>query len=532
MTIPLLLALLSLALVPLAWLLAAERRKVEELASRVKALQDMNLRLETMKGRVESVLHYTMDPLVAQQVIAGQLRNEKRRITVLFADLEGFTARSETMPPEVSVAELNRLFSAMEPVLRTYRGHLDKYIGDGMMAEFGVPHLVSRHALMGAIAGLKMQERMREGDFPWRMRIGIANGPALVGLMGSESRKNYTALGDTVNLASRLQAFSAAGGVCVDSHTHEAVSRWFHARRIRKGLSPYEADRLEEKLSALRELVRVTGSAEHCLEAAKICLALGDPGGALDYQRKALALDPQRAYALDDALGRSVLTCEELTHVDIKGKKDRIAAFELLGLRDPLDDHLRVPRAAVRLFEELSEGLPLPAEVLLPLEALEGAMGHAKVTAALSALLARAAGFDEPEQRDALWAGYCHDIGKRNVPESLIGSDRVSTLRPQDRQILDSHAPEGVRVIRDLALPVRPCVEEAVAAHHAPWAEAPVLARIVALAEEYEDLTGWRPEHEPWEPWCALAELGRGVSEGRLDPKLGAVFLRALESEL
>lgn len=514
-----------------AWVAHRERVKAAALAERNRALQDMNQRLETMKSRVESVLHYTMDPVVAQMVIHQQLRNEKRRITVLFADLEGFTTRSETQAPEVSVAELNRMYSSMEPILRQYRGHLDKYIGDGMMAEFGVPHLVQRHALLGTLAGLKMQEQMRSGAFPWRMRIGIANGPALVGLMGSEHRKNYTALGDTVNLASRLQAFAPAGGVCVDQNCHEAVARWFHTRRIRKGLAPFEADRLEEKLGALRELIRVTGSAEHCLEAAKICLSLGDPAGALEYQRKALQLDPKRGRSLEEGL-HGVLTCEEKEHVDVRGKRERIAAFEVLGLKDPFDDHVRVPRAAVRLYEELAEGLPLPGETLLPLEALEGCLGHAKVTAALAAMLARAAGLDDQEQRDALWAGYLHDIGKRNVPEYLLGGERLAQLRPQDREILESHAAEGRRVVEELRLPVRAPVLDAVAKHHEPWTDAPLLGRIVQLAEEYEELTAWRPDHEPWEPWCAVGELGRQVSEGRFDPKLGAVFLRLLEAEL
>lgn len=513
------------------WFAYRESLKGAALSEKNKALQDMNQRLEAMKSRVESVLHYTMDPVVAQMVIHQQLRNEKRRITVLFADLEGFTTRSETMAPEVSVAELNRMYSSMEPILRRYRGHLDKYIGDGMMAEFGVPHLVRRHALLGTIAGLKMQERMKEGDFPWRMRIGIANGPALVGLMGSDHRKNYTALGDTVNLASRLQAFAPPGGVCIDQNAHEAVSRWFNTRRIRKGLAPYEADRLEEKLGALKELIRVTGSVEHCLEAAKICLSLGDPSGALEFQRKALQLDPKRGRSIEEGL-HGVLTCEEKEHVDVRGKRDRIAAFEVLGLRDPFDDHLRVPRAAVRVFEELSQGLPLPADVLLPVEALEGCLGHAKISAALCALLGRALGLDEKEQREALWAGYLHDIGKRNIPEYLLGGDRMAQLRPQDREIIQSHAGESRRVASELGLPVQAHVLEAVARHHENWSEAPLLSRMVQLCEEYEELTAWRPDHEPWEPWCAVGEIGRQITEGRFDPKVGAVFLRTLENEL
>jgi class 3 adenylate cyclase len=280
-----------------------------------------------MNAKVEAVLHYTMDPVVAKLVINRQLRNEKREITVLFADLENFTTHMETVPPEVAVSDLNRLFTSMEPILTLYKGHLDKYIGDGMMAEFGVPYFSESHALLASLAGLKMQARMAQRDFPWKMRLGISTGPALVGLMGSDNRKNYTALGDTVNLASRLQALCPVGGVCVDERTHKAVARWFHTRRIRAGLSTLEIQKLEDDLAALDELLNIAPRVDHCLRAAELCALLGEPKRALEYERKALELEPSKAESIQRSVGRLMLSGEENSQIHVKGKKRPVAAF-------------------------------------------------------------------------------------------------------------------------------------------------------------------------------------------------------------
>ncbi|MBI4133826.1 MAG: adenylate/guanylate cyclase domain-containing protein, partial [Candidatus Terrybacteria bacterium] len=170
-----------------------------KLAGANKALEQKQSALETAKARVEAVLFSMVDPVVARLIIDRKLRNEKRPLTVLFADLANFTEQSERRTPESVINDLNRLFSAMEPVILRYHGHLDKYLGDGILVEFGIPQSVQNHALLGALAALKMQERMASGRFPWKMRVGIASGASLVGLVGSEQRKNYTAIGDTVN---------------------------------------------------------------------------------------------------------------------------------------------------------------------------------------------------------------------------------------------------------------------------------------------------------------------------------------------
>ncbi|MBI4346680.1 MAG: HD domain-containing protein [Elusimicrobia bacterium] len=516
----------------------------EELKATNQRLEEKNLVLEGTKTKVEAVLHYTMDPLVARLVINRQLRNEKREISVLFADLENFTQHMETVAPEASVRDLNRLFTSMEPILSLYKGHLDKYIGDGLMAEFGVPYFAEQQSALAALAGLKMQARMAQRDFPWKMRVGIATGPALVGLMGSENRKNYTAIGDTVNLASRLQAKCPIGGVCVDEKTHEQISRWFHTRRIRNGMSPTEAQRLEDNLAALDELLRLAPRVEHCLRAAEICALLGERDRALGYERRALELEPKKADEIHQSMGRVMISGDDHAHLPIKGKRNGVAAFEVLGMRDPLDDVARIPRPVARLYEELAALVRLPVDSILPLEAAEGSIGHGQVTAALAAALADAMGFGERERRDAFLAGYIHDIGKKNVPDTLLSKrNRAGDLAPTEREALRSHAEEAEPVLRELGLPINDTILAAVTQHHERFdgagypkgvkgADIAVLARVIHICDEYEALTAWRSYHEPWETKAALAEIERDLHDGKFDPKIGEVFLRMMRAGL
>ena len=516
----------------------------EDLKASNQRLEEKNLTLEGMKTKVEAVLHYTMDPMVARLVINRQLRNEKREISVLFADLENFTTHMETVPPEVCVRDLNRLFGSMEPILSLYKGHLDKYIGDGLMAEFGVPYFAEQQASLAALAGLKMQARMAQRDFPWKMRIGIATGPALVGLMGSENRKNYTAIGDTVNLASRLQAKCPIGGVCVDERTHDQISRWFHTRRIRNGITPNDALRLEDNLAALDELLRLAPRVEHCLRAAEICAYLGEPDRALVYERRALELEPSKADEIHRSMGQVLVSGSEHAHVPIKGKRKGVAAFEVLGMKDPLDDVARIPRAVGRLYEDLAGIVRLPIDSVLPLEAAEGSIGHGQVTAALCAAMAEQMGLGDRDKRDVFLAGFIHDIGKRNVPDNLLAKQaRMEELAPVDKQSLRSHAEEAERVMHDLGLPANETLLAAVAQHHERFDGAgypkgvkgqdiSVLARIIGIADEYEALTAWRPYHDPWAPQIALSEIERDLKEGKFDPKIGEVFVRMMKAGL
>jgi adenylate cyclase len=152
-----------------------------------------------------------------------KLGGEKRRISVLFTDLAGFTTLSETVDPQELLALLNRYLDAMTEVVLRERGTLDKYIGDAVMALFGAPISLEGHALHACRAALGMQRRLTELNASWRgqgrpelrMRVGINTGTPVVGNIGGKERFDYTALGDAVNLAARLEPACKTYGVGV-----------------------------------------------------------------------------------------------------------------------------------------------------------------------------------------------------------------------------------------------------------------------------------------------------------------------------
>ncbi len=146
---------------------------------------------------------------------------ELREITVLFADIRGFTPLAETQPPAQIVRMLKQYFELMAETVFGHRGIVDKYIGDALMALWGAPEPLDDAPLRACRAALEMQAKLvlfnsgraTCGEPPIGVGIGINSGPAVVGLMGSSRRPEYTAIGDTVNVASRPCGLARAGQV-------------------------------------------------------------------------------------------------------------------------------------------------------------------------------------------------------------------------------------------------------------------------------------------------------------------------------
>ena len=158
-----------------------------------------------------------------------RLGGVNQTITVLFADIRGFTSISEHAKPELIVKLLNLYFTAMSEVIFAHGGTLDKYIGDGLMAIFGAPTATAEDAENAVKAAAAMQRRMIDlneelsAENLGRIAIGIGlhTGEATVGYIGSEKRSEYTAIGDTVNLASRLESNAVGGQILIS----EAAAR-------------------------------------------------------------------------------------------------------------------------------------------------------------------------------------------------------------------------------------------------------------------------------------------------------------------
>jgi len=158
------------------------------------------------------------------------LREERRMLTILFADLGGFTAFSEHNPPERVVDVLNKYLTLAEAAVRFNMGIVDKYLGDAILALFNTPLLeVEDHAWRGVKAAWALKESLREyhkyipPDERLTIRIGVSTGIAVVGNVGAEERMEYTAIGDAVNLARRLQESAQPGQVLISQETWERV---------------------------------------------------------------------------------------------------------------------------------------------------------------------------------------------------------------------------------------------------------------------------------------------------------------------
>jgi len=167
------------------------------------------------------------NPHVARQLVElGGIETGRREVTLLFSDIRNFTTLSETRKPEEVIALLNRYFSLQVDVVFKHNGSLDKFIGDCIMGIWGAPLDDPDHARHAVACALDMADTLQQfkrevgaehTDFD--VGIGLHSGPAVVGLMGSEKRLEYTAIGDTVNLASRIE------GLTKDAQRRILVSR-------------------------------------------------------------------------------------------------------------------------------------------------------------------------------------------------------------------------------------------------------------------------------------------------------------------
>ncbi|MEX0960842.1 MAG: adenylate/guanylate cyclase domain-containing protein [Burkholderiales bacterium] len=176
--------------------------------------------LRERRERQQAVREFSrfVNPHVVQELIAhGGLsrEGESRQVTLLFSDIRGFTTLSETRSPQEVVELLNRYFTRQVEVIVRNGGALDKFIGDAIMAIWGAPVDDTRHAEHAVRCALEMSDALDEfrrelGELStaFDIGIGIHSGPAVVGLIGSEQRREYTAIGDTVNLASRIEGLT------------------------------------------------------------------------------------------------------------------------------------------------------------------------------------------------------------------------------------------------------------------------------------------------------------------------------------
>jgi adenylate cyclase len=258
-----LLAGMGLAFILLATRLWRARREAAQLRTRLEAAA-MNLERLQM-----SFSRFAPEELVEQIIASGlPTTGEKKEVTVLFADLVGFTALSESVEPSVLVKILNGYFERMSRAITDHRGHVSTFIGDGILALFGAlePNPWqgndALHAALAMRSALEAYNRElgAQGLPQLSIGVGLHRGVGIAGLVGSEELKEFAVVGGTVNVAARVQDLTRVHGVDIllTSEVRETLDRRFalrplppaELRGIAKPVTVFAAERFEAQESA------------------------------------------------------------------------------------------------------------------------------------------------------------------------------------------------------------------------------------------------------------------------------------------
>ena len=163
-----------------------------------------------LRQQIKKQFEHYLDPRQVKQLQNNpellKLGGEKRYCTFLFTDVRGFTAMSESMPPEEVTIIMNKALTIQQKVVQKHGGMVDKYIGDAMMAIFNAPLDLENHAHKAVLAAIEIQQRIKEENIGIEIGVGLNTGDAVIGNMGSDTRFDYTAIGDAVNTAARMES--------------------------------------------------------------------------------------------------------------------------------------------------------------------------------------------------------------------------------------------------------------------------------------------------------------------------------------
>ncbi|HEY9907155.1 MAG TPA: adenylate/guanylate cyclase domain-containing protein [Thermosynechococcaceae cyanobacterium] len=222
---------------------AADLKLLNALASQAAAaienalLHQNKLHEERIKSNLE---RYVPAQLVQAILDSGghiSLAPVRKDITILFSDIRNFTTQCEELAPETIVGYLNDYFTDMVEVIFAHKGTVNKFVGDMIVALFGAPAGMENHEVRAIETAIAMQQRLRAGSIPWirdhfRTGIGIASGSVIVGNIGSPQHMDYTAIGDRVNTASRIQSIAQGGQILVSRSVYEAAHDRFEFKEL------------------------------------------------------------------------------------------------------------------------------------------------------------------------------------------------------------------------------------------------------------------------------------------------------------
>ncbi len=190
---------------------------------------------DTVVETAVAALRQQLTALTDREISSSAMRGERKQVTVMFADISGFTAMSEKLDPEEVRGMINACFERLGAAIDRYDGHIDKFIGDEVMALFGAPVAHENDPERALRAALDMMDTLDEfnhehaGQFPkpLALHFGINTGLVIAGGIGTQSRQDYSVMGDTVNLAARLEDVGEAGEILVGEDTYRLTAPLF-----------------------------------------------------------------------------------------------------------------------------------------------------------------------------------------------------------------------------------------------------------------------------------------------------------------
>src|SRR5437867_2509133 len=267
---------------------------------------------------------------LAEKILTSRsaIEGERKIVTVMFSDVSGFAAMSERLDPEDVHAIMDRAFEVILGAVHRYEGTVNQFLGDGVMALFGAPIAHEDHAQRALGAALRIQANLgplaedieRAHGIEFRMRMGINTGPVVVGAIGRDLRMDYTAVGDTTNLAARLLAIAQPGQIVTSRRTQNLRDRFF----VFEDLGDFQVKGKTEPVRAYAVCSEISGRTR--LEVSK---ERGlTPLVGRDQELRSLAgihrraADRQAAIALlvgDPGVGKSRLLYEFLHSLEAEG---------------------------------------------------------------------------------------------------------------------------------------------------------------------------------------------------------------------
>jgi adenylate cyclase len=335
----------------------------DQLALKIDEVEALVVNLELRNGFIREVFGRYITDDVVNTLLASpaglQLGGEKRKITILISDVRGFSSLCERLSPEQVVTILNIYLGAMAEVIERYRGSINEFIGDAILAVFGAPITAEDNAERAVACALAMQLAMDDVNTTLRaqglpaleMGIGVHTGEVVVGNIGSQKRAKYGVVGSHVNMASRIETYTVGGQVLISQSTAGELGDRLQTRRSFQILPKGAREAL-----TIYDVVGTTGAHELTLRESTADLrrlAAAAPAHFTVLEGKDASFEPvpTTLLALDER-GDAVLAATHVPEVmanikfSLDSVEDEVAYAKVLDA-SPLEGHFRVRLAAV-----------------------------------------------------------------------------------------------------------------------------------------------------------------------------------------